>query len=135
MLSTRIGRLALLASATLLIIGFRDPSAVAAESAFGDPPFALGRESCGQYLSDIASDQSLQQLYDAWLSGYIKVVGDQFDGSEMLIAEPELGGAIAWVKNYCRERAADSYLMAAVRLLAAREREQSLETIRRRAPI
>jgi hypothetical protein len=99
-----------------------------------DPPFALGRELCSQYLTDVANDQSLQQLYDAWLSGYIRIVSNQFEGAETLIAETEMVGASAWVKDYCRRRAADSYLTAAVRLLAAHERRPSVDAIRR-API
>ena len=79
-------------------------------------------------MSDIANDHSLQQLYDAWLSGYIKVVSEEFDGAETLVADAEMAGASAWVTNYCRQRASDSYLTAAVRLLAARERRQPGET-------
>jgi hypothetical protein len=103
-------------------------SSAPAETSLGDPPFALGRETCGQYLSDIANDHSLQQLYDAWLSGYIKVVSEEFDCAETLVPEAEMAGASAWVMNYCRQRASDSYLTAAVRLLAARERRQPGET-------
>jgi hypothetical protein len=121
------GRLSLLIGAVLLPL-ISAPSSAPAETWAGDAPFALGRESCGQYLSDIANDHSLQQLYDAWLSGYIKVVSEEFDGAETLVADAEMGRASAWVTNYCRQRATDSYLTAAVRLLAARERRQSGET-------
>jgi hypothetical protein len=111
----------LIGAALLLMSG---ASGALAETGLGDPPFALGRESCGQYLFDVAHDPSLQQLYDAWLSGYIRVVSEQFDGTATLVAENEMAGASAWVTNYCRQRAEDSYLTAAVRLLAARERRQ-----------
>jgi hypothetical protein len=123
MLSTRAGRFSLLIGAILLPLVSGPPGALA-ETWLGDPPFALGRESCGQYLSDVASDRSLQQLYDAWLSGYIKVVAEQFDGAGTLVADAEMAGASEWVTNYCRRRSSDSYLTAAVRLLAARERRQ-----------
>jgi hypothetical protein len=127
MLSSRAGRLSLLIGAILLPLVSGPPSA-RADAWLGDPPFALGSESCGQYLSDVASDRSLQLLYDAWLSGYIKVVSDQFDGGGALIADAEMPGASQWVTNYCRQRSSDSYLTAAVRLLAARERRQPGET-------
>ena len=128
MFSRRTGRFSLLACAFLLAASSGIQDAVAAETALGDPPFALGRESCGQYLSDVASDRSFQQLYDAWLSGYIKVISEQFDGADTLVADAEMAGASQWVTNYCRQRSDDSYLTAAVRLLAARERRQPGET-------
>lgn len=124
MLSSRAGRLTLFMSAVLLPLKLGAPSALA-ETWEGDPPFALGHESCSQYLTDIANDQSLELLYDAWLSGYIKVVGERFEGVATPVAEAEMAGASAWVKSYCRQRTDDSYLTAAVRLLAARERRQS----------
>ena len=127
MLSSHAGRLSLLIGAILLLLVLGLASALA-DNWLGDPPFALGRESCGQYLSDVASDRSLQQLYDAWLSGYIKVVSEQFDGADTLVAEAEMAGASQWVTDYCRRRSSDSYLTAAVRLLAARERRQPGET-------
>ena len=127
MLSSRAGRLSLLMGAVMLPL-ISAPSSAPAERWDGDATFALGRESCRQYLSDIANDQSLQQLYDAWLSGYIKVVSEQFDSAETLVADAEMAGASAWVTNYCRQRVGDSYLTAAVRLLAARERRQPGET-------
>jgi hypothetical protein len=126
MLSSRAGLLSFLMGAVLLPL-ISAPSSAPAERWDGTP-FALGRESCRQYLSDIANNQSLQQLYDAWLSGYIKVVSEQFDSSETLVADAEMAAASAWVTNYCRQRASDSYLTAAVRLLAARERRQPGET-------
>jgi hypothetical protein len=126
-LSSHVARLSLLIGAILLPLVSGPPSALA-DTWFGDPPFALGRESCGQYLSDIAGDRSLQQLYDAWLSGYIKVVSEQFDGAGTLVADAEMAGASQWVTDYCRRRSSDSYLTAAVRLLAARERRQPSET-------
>ena len=125
MLESRAGRLSLLIGAALLSLISAVPSATA-ETLGGDPPFALGHESCGRYLSDVANDHSLQLLYDAWLSGYIKIVGEQFEGT--LVAETEIAGASAWVTNYCRQRADDSYLTAAVRLLAARERRPTGRT-------
>ena len=127
MLSSRAGRLSLLMGAVLLPL-ISAPSSALAETWVDDAPFALGRESCRQYLSDIANDQSLQQLYDAWLSGYIRVVTEEFDGSGTLVPDAEMAGASAWVTNYCRQRASDTYLTAAVRLLAARERRQPGET-------
>jgi hypothetical protein len=127
MLSRHVVRPSLLIGAILLPLVSAPPSALA-DAWLGDPPFALGRESCRQYLSDVASDRSLQQLYDAWLSGYIKVVSEQFDGENTLVAEAEMAGASQWVTNYCRQRSSDSYLTAAVRLLAARERRQPGET-------
>ena len=127
MLSSRPGRLLLLIGAMLLPLVSGPPGALA-ETWLDDPPFALGRESCGRYLSDVAGDRSLQQLYDAWLSGYIKVVSEQFDGADMLVADAEMAGASQWVTNYCRQRTDDTYLTAAVRLLAARERRQPAET-------
>jgi len=126
MLESRARRLSLLIVPILLALISGLPCA-RAETWIGDPPFALGRESCGQYLSDVANDQSLQQLYDAWLSGYIRVVSEQFE-VEMLVADAEMSGASAWVTNYCRQRGSDSYLTAAVRLLAAREGRQARET-------
>ena len=127
MLSSRPGRLSLLIGAILLPLVSSPPSALA-DTWLDDPPFALGRESCGQYLSDVASDRSFQQLYDAWLSGYIKVVSEQFDSVDTLVADGEMAGASQWVTDYCRQRSGDSYLTAAVRLLAARERRQPSET-------
>jgi len=127
MLSSRPGRLTLLIGAILLPLVSGPPSALA-DAWLDDLPFALGRESCGQYLSDVASDRSFQQLYDAWLSGYIKVVSEQFDGADTLVADAEMAGASQWVTDYCRQRSSDSYLTAAVRLLAARERRQPGET-------
>jgi hypothetical protein len=126
MFETRLRRLPLLIAAVLLPLFSSTPSALG-ETWLDDPPFALGRESCSQYLSDVANDQSLQELYDAWLSGYIKVVGEQFDGEAALVAETEMASASAWVTNYCRQRTDDSYLTAAVRLLAARERRPTTE--------
>jgi hypothetical protein len=130
MFSSRAGRFSLLIGAIVLALKLA-PSSALAETFEGDPPFALGRESCGQYLSDVANDQSLQALYDAWLSGYITIVDEQFAGAVAgavaPVADGEMAGASAWVKNYCRQRADDSYLTAAVRLLAARERRQTAE--------
>jgi hypothetical protein len=127
MLSSRPERLSLFIGAVLVLL-ISALSSAPAETSLGDPPFALGRETCGQYLSDIANDHALQQLYDAWLSGYIKVVSEEFDGAETLVPEAEMAAASVWVTNYCRQRASDSYLTAAVRLLAARERRQPGET-------
>ena len=127
MLSSHVVRPSLLIGAILLPLVSGSASALA-DAWLGDPPFALGRESCSQYLSDVAGDRSLQQLYDAWLSGYIKVVSEQFDGADTLVAEAEMAGASQWVTDYCRRRSGDSYLTAAVRLLAARERRQPGET-------
>jgi len=127
MLSSRAGRLSLLTLAVLAPLTSA-PTSAPAETWVGDAPFALGLESCGQYLADVTNDQSLQLLYDAWLSGYITVVGEQFQGAVTPVVETEMAGASAWVKNYCRQRADDSYLTAAVRLLAARERRQAGQT-------
>ena len=86
--------------------------------------YGLGQESCGTYLSDIASDQSSEQLYSAWLAGFMKVVEAQFPGAGVVPREAEMSDANAWIRNYCVRRASDTYLTATVRLLAARERSQ-----------
>ena len=58
MLSSRAERLSLFIGAVLVLL-ISALSSAPAETSLGDPPFALGRESCRQYLSDIANDQSL----------------------------------------------------------------------------
>ena len=86
--------------------------------------YGLGQESCGKYLSDIASDQSTEQLYSAWLAGFMTVVEAQVPGAGIIPRDAEMNAANAWIRNYCVRRASDTYLTATVRLLAARERNQ-----------
>ena len=97
-------------------------AAFAEDTGFDEAPFALGGESCGRYLSEVATNQSLQDLYDAWLAGYMKVVTEQLPGGARFASESEIGAASAWVRNYCLGRASDTFLTAAVRLIEARER-------------
>jgi hypothetical protein len=108
--------------------------AFAEDTGFDEAPFALGGESCGRYLSEVGANQSLQDLYDAWLAGYMKVVTDQMPGGRPYAPDTEIASASAWVKNYCLLRASDSYLTAAVRLIEARERNPSGAMLSRPAP-
>ena len=84
--------------------------------------FGLGQQSCRTDLSDIASDQSNEQLYSAWLAGFMTLVEAQVPGAHVVPAGAEMVEANAWIKNYCVRRASDTYLTAIVRLLASRER-------------
>jgi hypothetical protein len=97
----------------------------AAEAWDNGAPFMLGGESCADYLSTVANDRSSQQLYDAWLSGYIEIAGEQLDGATTQLNDAEMDRARAWVHDYCARRGADTFLTAAVRLLTARVRNGS----------
>ena len=110
------------AGAITLIFGATNASSMETEYRFNS--YGLGQESCGRYLSDIASDQSAEQLYSAWLAGFMSVVEAQVPNTGVIPRDAEMGAANAWIKNYCVRRAADTYLTATVRLLAARERTQ-----------
>jgi hypothetical protein len=94
--------------------------------AFGDedhPPYrGLGAETCRQYLDDVASDQAAQQLYNAWLVGYVTVAYAQFAIPEFVKDASEMHAANDWIKGYCTKRASDTFLAATVSLLMARER-------------
>jgi hypothetical protein len=122
MVSNRALRLSLPAFAILSFLIAGPSRALPPGTDMDGAPFALGTESCADYLSDIATDQSLQLLYDAWLAGYMKVIQEQLPGAA---TAPEISGASAWIKNYCLHRSSDTYMTAAVRLLQAKERRQS----------
>ena len=114
--------LVLRTAALVLIFGAINASAMETEYRFHT--YGLGQESCRKYLSDIASDQSAEQLYSAWLAGFMSVVEAQVPDAGVIPRDAEMGAANAWIKKYCVLRAADTYLTATVRLLAARERSQ-----------
>jgi hypothetical protein len=124
MASGKRGYLPLLLSAATISGFFSATNASSMETEPRFHSFGLGQESCGKYLSDIASDQSVEQLYSAWLAGFMTVVESQVPDSEIIPRDAEMSAANAWIKNYCVRRASDTYLTATVRLLAARERSQ-----------
>jgi hypothetical protein len=98
--------------------------ASATEPGDNGAPFMLGGESCAGYLSTVANDRSLQQLYDAWLAGYIEIAGEQFGGTTRL-SDAEMDRARAFVSDYCARSGSDTFLTAAARLLTARVRNGS----------
>ncbi len=86
--------------------------------------YGLGQESCERFLSDIASDRSVEDLYSAWLGGFMAVAEAELPDAGIFPRDSEMSAGFAWIKNYCARRTSDSYLTATVRLLAARERSQ-----------
>jgi len=116
--------LPLLLPAAALSLTFSAPGASSMETEPHFHSFGLGQESCRTYLSDIASDQSNEQLYSAWLAGFMTIAEGQVPGAGVVAGEAEMIAANAWIKNYCVRRASDTYLTATIRLLAARERSQ-----------
>lgn len=88
-------------------------------------PFTVGRVSCGDYLLDVATDPSVHSLYDAWLTGYVKIATEELSGASWLIEDVEISGVRAWVGAYCRLRASDTLLSAAVRLIEAKQQNRS----------
>ena len=105
---------ALLLSSSTLGVAFDDED---------DAPYrGLGAESCRQYLKDVANDQTAQQLYSAWLSGYVTIAYAQFTVPQFVEDATELHAANDWIKGYCSKRASDTVLAATVSLLMARER-------------
>jgi hypothetical protein len=124
MASAKRGRLPLLTSAIAVsaLLGATNAFPMETEPRFHS--YGLGQESCGRYLSDIASDQLVEQLYSAWLAGFMTIAGEQMPDAGIIPQDSEMSAANAWIKNYCGRRASDTYLTATVRLLAARERNQ-----------
>jgi hypothetical protein len=86
--------------------------------------YGLGQVSCERFLSDIASDRSVEDLYSAWLGGFMTVAEAELPDAGIFPRDSEMSAGFAWIKNYCVRRASDSYLTATVRLLAARARSQ-----------
>jgi hypothetical protein len=114
----------LLLSAAPVFMTFGAASALSTDSETRFNSFGLGQESCRTYLSDIASDQSNEQLYSAWLAGFMTVMEAQAPGAGLVPRDADMSAANAWIKNYCVRRASDTYLTATFRLLAARERSR-----------
>jgi len=104
-----------------LVFSSSTPSA-AFEDDEGGPYRGLGQESCRQYLQDVASDQAAQQLYSAWLSGFVTIAYAELQVPQFLDDDVQLHAANDWIKRYCANRASDTYLAATVSLLSTRER-------------
>ena len=109
-----IRRFSCSAAAVSLTFGAASASSTETEPHFNS--FGLGQESCRTYLSDIASDQSNEQLYSAWLAGFMTVMEAQVPGADLVPREAEMSAANAWIKNYCVRRASDTYLTATVQI-------------------
>jgi len=107
----------------LLVLGGALSLSTAALADEDDAPYpGLGHESCRQYLKDVASDQTAQQLYSAWFSGYVSIAYSELALPQFTDDDSELRAANDWIKAYCAKRASDTYLAATVSLLMARER-------------
>ena len=117
---SRLIKIGVHAVVTALILSASAPSASVADEE-GEPYLGLGHESCRQYLQDVASDSIAQQLYSAWLAGYVTVAYSELSLPQFAENPSELRAANVWIASYCEKRASDTFLTATVRLLMARE--------------
>jgi len=124
MAATKRGSAPLFISAIALPAIFGATNALPMESEPRFHSYGLGQVSCERFLSDIASDRSVEELYSAWLGGFMSVAEAELPDAGIFPRGAETSAGIAWIKTYCIRRASDSYLTATVRLLAARERSQ-----------
>ena len=86
------------------------------------PYLGLGQESCQQYLQDVAGNQTAQQLYSAWLAGFVTIAYSQLAPPNFFENASDVHAANDWITAYCTRRATDSFLTATLSLLMDRER-------------
>jgi hypothetical protein len=128
MASRNSKRISLPVLAVLLPTTIGASAALSADGEVGAMQYGLGQESCRDYLADLATDRNMQQLYDAWLRGYIAVVNEQTPSSTNSTTETNIDDASAWVHKYCERHAGASYSSAVFRFLAYRARAQTRES-------
>jgi MerR HTH family regulatory protein len=64
--------------------------------------FGVGNKFCDQYVAD-AAQPDCGFVYETWLSGYLTAFNAYNHGSSDILTGPDFNGAVAWLKNYCRE--------------------------------
>jgi hypothetical protein len=120
-MGSKYARTKVLTCAIALLLSSQIPS-IAFDDDEDIPYRGLGAESCRQYLKDVASDQSAQQLYSAWLSGYVAVAYAKLPAPPFVQDASQWHAVNDWIKRYCANRASDTFLAATVNVLMARER-------------
>jgi hypothetical protein len=78
--------------------------------------FGVGNKSCDQYVAD-AKQPDRGFVYETWLSGYLTAFNAYNPGVADILTGMDFDGAVAWIKNYCREHPTVVVHVAAVKFI------------------
>lgn len=78
--------------------------------------YGIGNNSCGTYLGFKTTNQTMYKAEQTWTTGYLTAMAQQLHVRDLL-AGTDLGGATAWLDNWCAQNPIETYYRANYQLV------------------